>query len=213
MTLSIDFWRKNGMLTIEEVSILTIDGNPTDDKFIESNKKEISVVEVKLLKCVMTELEELKRLHSAGYKDHLLEDACSDFGMIFYRSLRENYLSPSTGTLLCPSIESIELKVNEIKMWFKSIEMKPIFFFPETDRDKLTIDEHPKYQTKLMTIMYETINRYYGENFDQEDKDSYPRQKDIIEWLGENHSLTGRRAEAIEIIIAPRGDNSLEGKT
>lgn len=212
MTLSLDFWRQNGMFTIEQISILTIGGNPTDVKFIESHREEISVIEGKLVKCVVTELEELKRLHTAGYKDNVLEDACSDFGMIFYSSLRENYLSSSTGVLLHSSIHSIELYVSEINKWFKSMEMKPIFFFPEADRDKLRIDEESKHQTRLMTIMDETINRYYGENFAPEDKDSYPVQTEIIEWLEKNYALSGRRAEAIEVIIGPRGDNTLEGK-
>jgi len=103
------------------------------------------------------------------------------------------------------------LRVTDIRQWLTSKGIKPPFFFPEAEGD-LTATSRPTYQTHLMSIMYETIERYYGENYDPNDRDTVPKQVNVIEWLKETYSLTGRQADAIDVLTRPAHVKSPKSK-
>ncbi|MNE00878.1 hypothetical protein D3C77_139900 [compost metagenome] len=58
-----------------------------------------------------------------------------------------------------------------------------------------------RHLTQMITLVLLVQERYWGDNWDRDIPDSYPKQNDIIEWLmGAPHCCTKRRAIAIEII-------------
>ncbi|MES2661719.1 MAG: hypothetical protein V4629_00295 [Pseudomonadota bacterium] len=57
--------------------------------------------------------------------------------------------------------------------------------------------------SKLFKVLKAIINRYYSITFDINDRDTWPKQKDVIEWLINEHKLSRREAEAIDIVSRP----------
>lgn len=108
-----------------------------------------------------------------------------------------------------------KVKTSELISWFESKSLKPSFFFEESPSRTLIPSDisRPKYRTKLMKIIDRTVERYYGENFDINDPDSYPSQQEIVGWLEREFSLTTPEARSVERVITHRGDNYPKGKT
>lgn len=104
-------------------------------------------------------------------------------------------------------ISEAKVKMEAIKTWLEKINFKPDFFFPDSHNKHTKPNKNLKYQTSLMSIMDKAIERYYGDNFEFGNKDSYPKQDNVIEWLITEFRLSKRQAEAIEIIISPRGES------
>lgn len=101
---------------------------------------------------------------------------------------------------------STPLKLEELFAWFNSKNLRPEFFFPSDDNKLITsaVDTNSyKHSTSLLSILNLTINRYYGDNYDPNDKDTIPKQRDVVDWLMTIHSLSKRQAEAIDIITRP----------
>lgn len=58
-----------------------------------------------------------------------------------------------------------------------------------------------RHLTQMIALVLQVQERYWGDNWDPDIPDSYPKQNDIIEWLmGAPHCCTERQAKAIEII-------------
>jgi hypothetical protein len=76
------------------------------------------------------------------------------------------------------------------------------FSWPDNP-DKIDVIARPEYQTKLMAIMYATIERYYGENYDPNDSDTAPKQTDVIGWIRKKYSLSEAKAKAVEKMTRP----------
>lgn len=105
-----------------------------------------------------------------------------------------------------PNYATYQIKQNAIRDWFASHGIRPAYFFPEQEEDQ----QYPegKYKTKMMNIIEQTINNFCGEHFYPDYKEEYPSQEIVISWLRDRFpSLSKRQAEAIEIVISPRGDN------
>jgi len=103
-----------------------------------------------------------------------------------------------------------QLQVTDIKRWLSKKGKKPAFFFPE-EIDKPHIEVNVGYQTRLMTIMYTVINRYYADNYDPDNRDTVPKQVDVIEWLVTNYSLSDVEAKAIDKLTRPERSKSPKG--
>lgn len=116
---------------------------------------------------------------------------------------------PYIDPLDAPNYATYQIKQNAIRDWFASHGIRPAYFFPEQGEDQQY--QEGKYKTNLMGIMDKAIARYYGENFDVNDRESYPNQVNIVDWLMSEFSLSKRQAEAIEIIISHRGNNYPKG--
>jgi len=102
------------------------------------------------------------------------------------------------------------LRVSDIRQWLTRKGIKPAFFFPEADGD-ITISSRPNYQTYLMSLMYKTIDRYYGENYDPNDRDTIPKQVNVIDWLVTNYSLSDVEAKAIDKLTRPERSKRPKG--
>ncbi|MDH0851076.1 MULTISPECIES: hypothetical protein [Delftia] len=83
-------------------------------------------------------------------------------------------------------------------------------------RSHLGIDysSHTKIQTslissKLMDALQEVRTRYYGPNFSIADQQTWPKQKDVVEWLKTSLNLSEREASAVDIVARP---DALRGK-
>ncbi|MOA43905.1 hypothetical protein D3C78_1661100 [compost metagenome] len=66
--------------------------------------------------------------------------------------------------------------------------------------------EAPKfrYLTPSLQLVAELQEYAWGNNWDPNDKDTYPRNKDMFEWLRQDPRCTSyKRAEAISIVARP----------
>jgi hypothetical protein len=57
--------------------------------------------------------------------------------------------------------------------------------------------------TSLMGFIQTVQQRWYGENFDPLERDTFPKQVDVVDWLVKVHNLSKRQAEAIDIVTRP----------
>lgn len=57
--------------------------------------------------------------------------------------------------------------------------------------------------SRLYKIMQQVLGRYYGNQFDANDSDTWPKQKVVVEWLRQEHGLSDREALAIDIVTRP----------
>jgi hypothetical protein len=77
-------------------------------------------------------------------------------------------------------------------------------YFSSLDRPFTTdVIARPEYQTELMLIMYDTIERYYGNNYDLNDSDTAPKQTDVIGWIMEKYSISEAKAKAVDKMTRP----------
>lgn len=63
-----------------------------------------------------------------------------------------------------------------------------------------TVSAH---KTKLLELVDQVIARYYGENFDINDSDSWPKQTTVTGWLRSRHNLSQREAMALDLVTRP----------
>ena len=57
--------------------------------------------------------------------------------------------------------------------------------------------------TTLLGLAELVRQRYYAKNFDPMDRDTFPKQTVVIEWLRRQHNLSERQAAAVEIVTRP----------
>ena len=204
MSNSLDLYRFRDYLTIHEVACLVDEMPPcsglTSDKyhpFVELISEAVS--------------RDLKIAHTFDEFGLLNSEDCDRYKIFF-----DDYGTAETATScfpITPKTISVtrdtRVSVKDLLRWFEFKGFKPAYFFP--DAPKETVHHKQNYQTRLMKIMDIAIARYYGDNFDPENRDTYPKQDHVIEWLMSEFSLTRRKAESIEIIITPRNDNYSKG--
>lgn len=65
------------------------------------------------------------------------------------------------------------------------------------------------YPSKLNSALQEVRRRYYGSNFSLNDQQTWPKQKDVVEWLRDSRGLSEREASAVDIVARP---DALRGK-
>jgi len=106
-------------------------------------------------------------------------------------------------------IHEAQIEVIAIKKWLTMKEIQPAFFFPEQAEQQ--VKSKSDYQTRLMSIMYATIDRYYGDNYEHDNSDTVPKQVDVIEWLVTNFSLSDAKAKAIDKLTRPDHSKSPKG--
>lgn len=59
------------------------------------------------------------------------------------------------------------------------------------------------HRTKVLDLVDEVIARYYGENFDINDQDSWPKQTTVTGWLRARHNISQREAMAVDLVTRP----------
>jgi len=111
------------------------------------------------------------------------------------------------------NVDKTLIKVSAIKEWFQLKKMENAFFNREK-KESINTEEivRPEYRSRLMTIMYETINRYYSKNYDPNDRDTVTKQTDLVEWLETTYSLSNAEARAIDKMTRPEQSISPQGK-
>lgn len=66
-----------------------------------------------------------------------------------------------------------------------------------------------RHKTKLLSLVDNVIERYYGANFDPMIKDTWPPQETIKSWLKSEFGLSDREATSVDIIARP---DNIRGK-
>ncbi len=59
------------------------------------------------------------------------------------------------------------------------------------------------HNTKLMRIQKEVLDRFYGEQFDMNDSDTWAPQQIVVDWLKSEYQLSDREAKSIDIVTRP----------
>jgi hypothetical protein len=214
---SLEFWRLREWLTIHEASCLALgcdpnirDEEPIGWKGFYSALGEAVVIDMK------TEYEYDKALDivlSPDTRYYTIYQGLLDRkdNLIFSESTVKGYELGQLEEFSPPPIDEVNIKVTAIKEWLTLKSIKPPFFFPD-EPEQQTVISKPEYQTRLMSIMYETINRYYGENYDPSDRDTVPNQIRLIAWLRDTYSLSDPEAKAIDKILRPEQVKRPQGK-
>ncbi|MES2367496.1 MAG: hypothetical protein V4563_16590 [Pseudomonadota bacterium] len=60
-----------------------------------------------------------------------------------------------------------------------------------------------RYESRLMGLLAKVQDRYYGGLFDPNNRETWPTQATITDWLKSNHGLSHREAESIDIVLRP----------
>jgi hypothetical protein len=127
-----------------------------------------------------------------------------------YATVKNCFYDPLLAQVI---LNGTEVKVSVIREWLVANNIESDFFCPKEDSlQRVRTTSRTQYQTRLMEIMYETIERYYGENYDPNDRDTVTKQDVVVAWLMLEHSLSKRSAEAIDIIIRPEQFKSPKGR-
>jgi hypothetical protein len=60
-----------------------------------------------------------------------------------------------------------------------------------------------QHRTRMIELAERVVERYYGITFDINDRDTWPRQRDVVEWLHTEFDISGRVGEAIDMLVRP----------
>jgi len=102
-----------------------------------------------------------------------------------------------------------KISVADLIPWLEKHNIDAPFFIHENPAPKPT--KRPEYQTHMMKVMYDVIERYYGENYDPDNRDSVTSGPVVQKWLVENYErsdgsgkpLSGVEASAIDAMTRP----------
>ncbi len=209
MTDNLQFWRKLEWLSIYDAALLLCDVNPSNNFALDKNDIEIYELERKFYTVGAPEAFEsaLTLLLDHVKKDQQsLSSQPSDETIFKEVQFKNGHASGGINP-------STEVRMKSLIDWYVKNEYDSDFFTVQAEKygheKKPT---KPEYQTKLMSIMYETIERYYGENYDPDNPDTISKQRDIEDWLQETYSLSGRQADAIYVLTKPDHHKNPQGK-
>ena len=86
----------------------------------------------------------------------------------------------------------------------KAIGLNDDFNLPDITKfvvkNKILPNSH---ETKLMRIQRKVIERFYGDQFNINDRDTWTKQIVVVDWLMKEHHLSDREAKAIDMITRP----------
>lgn len=209
MADNLQFWRKVEWLSIYDAALLLCDVNPST-KFA-SNKHDMEILELEgeFYSVGMPEaFESAKALLLNHVKaDQKFSSENNDDGVLFKEiKFREDIVSDEINAIT-------EIRMVDVVAWFVKNDFESDFFSVQADNlgHKKNLAK-PEYQTELMTIMYETIKRYYGEQYDPDDRDTVSRQDNVVSWLKKEYALSGAQAKAIDKMTRPHRATSPNGK-
>ena len=187
MENSLKFWKAKEWLTIHEIAHLVIGSDPTERAEEPAGWRAI-------YDALGLNLEEYHKIK--GSNEIFPKDPDSFNGIFTEVNIRKN---DGEGANFSPYL----IKQSVIPEWLNSIGLESDYFACLVGNVKAEVMARPEYQTELMRIMYKTIERYYGENYVPDDRDSWPKQVNVIGWLEVTYSLSGAKAKAVEKMIRP----------
>jgi len=217
------FWRLKEWLSIDEASSLAFGCNPSD---MNASKADgYGVFHSALTEAVKTDLtsefmmfkitEELmiadisEERRQTLFNDVLEHNKALSFSVTMVEGYKlEGFHGSDIGDM-----DKAQIKVIAFKKWLMLKGISPPFFFPEKVEqldDLVSIEIN--HVTPLMSIMNDTIKRYYGQNYDSNDKDTAAKQVDVIQWLMESYNspnnpdepLSKAEAMAVDKMTRPK---------
>lgn len=217
MSQALEYYRYREYLTIHEISCLAFETDPYGSILPDGYSSIRSLIS----EAVYSDIEVINQHSGDGfidegvgidvhprvfYKDDIPESQCNQLAIFFGAHVTRKHSFSGSGIRISTKVdEHTKIRPTELIRWLESKKLKLQFFFPDyvSEQPHQAVVES-SHRTKLMDIMDKAIARYYGNNFDIKDKDSYPKQEQIIEWLRSEYSLSERQALSIEIVISPR---------
>lgn len=214
------FWQLKEWLTIYEASCLALDCDPSNtDREPKGWKGFYSALSEAVELDIAAEDEYEKAIEeiyppSCEEDENIFDTLAERYNKIIFSSLNvRGYKLGQHEDFGFPSINDANIKITSIKEWLNLKSFQPHFFSPEEPEKQTKKEEYrPEYQTYLMSIMYDTIKRYYGENYDPNDRDSVPNQIRLIAWLRDTYSLSDPEAKAIDKMLRPEQVKRPQGK-
>jgi len=218
----IDFWKLKESLTIHEASSLALGCDPAKVKEVSEPKGWRGCYSA-LVDAVKSDIDqefendrEIKELRIEFDQDFDMIDSLIERNksLIFISNVVKGYDLKYVTDFGPGDIDSAEIKVSAIKKWFDLRGIRPAFFFSEEPEHQTpTRNKNPNYETLLMSIMYATIDRYYGENYMPDERDTVPLQTTVVEWLIGNYSLSKSEAMAIDKMTRPNRSRHPKGES
>jgi hypothetical protein len=101
------------------------------------------------------------------------------------------------------NVSTFGIRQAAIPEWLNACGIESGYFSSLDNQVKTDVIARPEYQTELMLIMYYTIERYYGENYDPNDSETTPKQTDVIGWIIEKYSISHAKAMAVDKMTRP----------
>ena len=101
------------------------------------------------------------------------------------------------------------INVDSFVTWLEKHNIDAPFFSNEAPIPKPV--KRPEYSTHMIKIMYDVIERYYGENYDPNNRDSVSSGPAVQKWITENYErsdgsgepVSGVEARAIDTMTRP----------
>ena len=218
------FWQLKEWLTIHEASCLALNCDPSNPGYEEPIgwKGFYSALCEAVELDMETDYEYEKAVDIVLSRDNFYDKIYQSLvdrndKLIFSGANVKGYELGHSEDYGLPQIDEANIKITAIKEWLTLKGIKSPFFFPDEPDQQAVITKSkpkpkPEYQTKLMSIMYDTIKRYYGANYDPNDRDSVPKQTNVIEWIRETYTLSEAEAKAIDKMTRPDQTKSPQGK-
>jgi len=101
-----------------------------------------------------------------------------------------------------------QVAVTDLIPWLEKHNIEAPFFRSKDTR-KLQPAKRPEYHTHMMGIMYDVIDRYYGENYNPHDNSSVFSSEAVKKWIkdhlrsSDGEKLSDREAGAIDMLTRP----------
>lgn len=144
----------------------------------------------------------------------LLDESTEEY---CYLKLRGKYYESSSGYSMPDWTEKIYINMDHVDWHYKLDNDNSI---PENESDarlklrtayrsviglidKTNNIEVLSTKSRLYKVMETVLARYYGPQFDQFDSDTWPKQRNIVEWLKAEYGLSEREAIAIDLVTRP----------
>lgn len=103
---------------------------------------------------------------------------------------------------LCEDCEEME-RLKDTILWLER-ELKEALEQQDDGVESTSSSLKFKYETPLLKLVAEVQERYLGQNFSLDERDSWPSQKSVVSWLRDrNTSLSDATARAVDRIAMP----------
>jgi len=183
-------WKYHDYLTIREASYLVLGINPND----RMNPRDINYYDsAEIAKLFKASRDEIDKQHS----------------------LITNALCNAVDAKGMPSFDTDDfhsepkIATDDLIPWLEKHNIDAPFFSNENPAQKPI--ERPEYRTHMITVMYDVIERYYGENYDPTNRESVTTGGAVIEWIranfnssdGTGEPLSFTEAKAIDTMTRP----------
>jgi hypothetical protein len=194
--MSLNLWRLRGMVSIHQASCLAIGVNP--DEYSEGDEQLNDFAGFSAIRKTLDE----------GLYQYISDQSGTDYffngdNIYQYETYENSGIYEFDISLVL--VKRLLKKHAISSEFFDLVEDKQYNNTKDMDNSKNLALEEPRYETKLLKILFATRKRYYSANFDPKVKDSIPSQKEILEWLHSHYELSNNAATSIDRILRYHG--------